>query len=225
MRPPIRKLRKSDIVWLAEHRCKAHSHDFLSHYDCFLREKPDTSPVVEKIGIFDIESTGLKSNWSHMLAWCIKDHNEDTIYEDLITRREARDKNDKRIVNSLVKKMRGYDRLITWYGTGHDLPYTRSRAIHHGLDFPAWKTLYHTDLYYVARAKLSLHSNRLQAVCQWFDIEAKVHPMTPDLWEKAGAGDKEALETILQHCREDVISTDNVFNRLLEHCQLQKRSV
>ena len=160
-----------------------------------------------------------------MLSWCIKDHGTDTIHEDLITKREARDKNDYRIIKSAVKAICRYDRIVTWYGANFDIPWTRSRAIKHGIEFPAFRDLYHTDLYYVARAKLALHSNRLAAVCQWFGIEAKTHPMTPTLWERAGAGNEEALHTILTHCREDVVSTDEVFKLLLVHTQLQKRSV
>ena len=225
MRPPIRKLTKKDMVWLAEHKCQAHSHDFLSHYDCFLREKPSTAPTIETVGVFDVETTGLRANWSHMLCWCIKEHGKDVIHEDLITKREARDKNDYRIIKSAVKEICKHDRIVGWYSSNFDIPYVRSRAIKHGIEFPAFKALYHTDLYYVARSKLALHSNRLQAVCEYFGIPAKEHRMTPDLWQRAGAGQQKALQDILFHCREDVISTDTVFDLLLKHTQLQKRSV
>lgn len=224
MEIPIRKLTKAQLVWLAEHNCR-HHHSYLSHYACFLAEAPDTSPLIENIGMFDIETTGLKANWSHMLCWCMKEHGSDTIHEDLITKREARDKNDYRIIKSAVKQIRKYDRICGWYSSNFDIPYVRSRAIKHGIPFPEFKSLYHTDLYYVARAKLALHSNRLQAVCEYFGIPAKEHRMTPDLWQRAGAGQEEALQDILFHCREDVISTDMVFDLLLKHTQLQRRSV
>ena len=225
MEVPARKLTKAEIVWLAENYCR-HRHTYLSHYSCFLSEKPDTSPLREKVGVFDLESTGLKSNWSHMLAWCIKEHNKDVIYEDVVTTREARDKNDKRIVKSAVSKIKEFDRTCGWYSSQFDIPYLRSRAIYHGINFPGYKEgLYHTDLYYIARAKLALHSNRLQAVCEYFGIPAKGHRMTPDLWRRAGAGQSEALATVLEHCREDVRSTDQVFLLLLKHLQLQKRSI
>jgi len=224
LRIPTRKLLKRDLVWLSENYCR-HRHTYLSHYSCFLAERPNTSPLIEKIGILDIETTGLKANWSHMLSWCIKDHNEDTIHHGLLTRREVRDKNDARIVKSVIKKMEEYDRLVTYYGTRFDLPYIRSRALAQGIDFPAYRDIYHTDMYYIARSKFAIHSNRLGAVCEFFGIEAKGHRMTPELWVRAGRGEQGALDTILLHNKEDVESTDEVFLMLLDHMLISKRSV
>lgn len=225
MKIPVRKLLKSDMVWLAEHNCVAHSHNFLSHYPCFLREKPDTAPLNEKIGIFDIETTSLKANYGHILCWCMKDRNSGKVYSDLITRREVRDKNDIRIVKSAVREIEKYDRVCGYYSSRFDIPFLRSRALYHQIPFPAYRDLYHTDLYFMARAKFALHSNRLGAICQFFGIEAKSHPMTPELWQKAGSGNEEALNTILLHCLEDIESTDKVFDLLLQHMLVSKRSI
>jgi len=199
--------------------------DFLGHYTCFLREKPDTSPLVENIGVFDIETTGLKANWSHMLCWCIKEQGKDIIHHDLITSREARDKNDTRIIKSAIKEMKKYDRIIGYYSSGFDIPYLRSRALEQGIDFPGYKDLYTTDMYFICRSKFRIHSNRLQAICEFFDIEAKNHPMTPKLWKRSGAGEQDALDEILIHCREDVESTDKVYQMLLSHMMVTKRSI
>ena len=222
---PIHRLLKKDLIWLGTHNCKAHGVVYISHYNCYLRENPEDSTMYEKVGIFDIETTGLKANWSHMLCWCMKEQGKNVIYKDLITRNKVRDKDDKKIVKSAVEEIEKYDRIITWYGSRFDLPYLRSRAIYHQIDFPSYKELYHTDLYYVARSKLSLHSNRLASVCQFFGIEAKNHPMTPNLWMRAGAGEKEALEEVLAHCREDTISTDTCWELLSKYSASMKRSI
>lgn len=221
---PVRKLLKRDVIWLSEHFCR-HGHTYLEHYSCFLQEKPDTSPMNEKIGIFDIETTGIMANWSHMLSWCIKEHNTSIIHYDLVTSREARDGNDKRIVKSAIKELAKYDRIVTFYGTRFDIPYTRSRALGQGLEFPSYKDLYHTDLYYVVRMKFRLHSNRLGSVCEFLGIEAKSHRMTPQLNRDAKAGRKEALGIVLLHNKEDVRSTDDVFNVSLDHMMVNKRSI
>lgn len=224
MRVPINRLLKKEMIWLGTHFCR-HGHTYLEHYNCFLEEKPITSPFQEKIGIFDIETTGLKANWSHMLCWCIKEHGKNIIHEDLITSRKARDKDDKKIIKSAVEEIKKYDRIIGWYSSRFDIPYIRSRAIFHGIEFPSYKELYHTDLYYLARNKLALHSNRLKSVCQFFEIKAKNHPMTPQLWIDSGAGKKEALKIVLMHCREDVCSTDMTYNILLKYSPATKRSI
>jgi len=155
----------------------------------------------------------------------MKDMDSGVIYSDMVTKREIRDKNDRRVIGSAVKEIEKYDRIVTWYGTKFDLPFVRSKSMKYGIEFPAYKDLYHTDLYYMCRSKMRLHSNRLQSFCEYLGIPAKEHRMTPELNEKCQAGDEEALGVILLHCEEDVNSTGEAFNRLLRHMMLQKRSV
>ena len=221
---PVRKLLKRDMVWLAENKCR-HGHTYLEHYACFLQEKPDTSPLTENVGIFDIETTGLVANWSQMFCWCMKEHGKNVIHEDLISKRAIRDKDDYKIVKSAVAEIEKYDRIVTWYGTRFDLPYVRSKALYFDIPFPRYQELYHTDLWYQSRSKLRLHSNRLGTVCQYFGIPAKGHPMTPDLSIRAGRGDSDALETVLEHCREDTIATDKCYDLLMDYSPANKRSI
>jgi len=214
---------KKDIIWLFDHNCK-HGHNYAEHYACFLAENPKNSPFQEKQGIFDIETTGLKANWSHLLCWCMKEV-DGIVTCDLITRKEARDKNDYRIIKSCVKEIRKFDRTMGWYSSRFDMPYVRSRAEFHNIPFPTYKEALHTDIYYIARSKLALHSNRLGSVCQFFGIEAKNHPMNPDLWMRAGRGDKDALEEVLTHCKEDVVSTDKSRELLMKYAAPTNRSI
>jgi uncharacterized protein YprB with RNaseH-like and TPR domain len=198
-------------------------------------EKPDTSPVKEKIGIFDIETTGLQANWSVMVSWCMLDHDTGDIAEDLIKRSEIRNRTDRRVIKSAIAEIKKYDRIITWYGSRFDVPYVRTKALYHkgreknkestAFNFPAFRDLYHTDLLYLSRSKLKLHSNRLESVCQYFGIPAKIHKMTPELNNDLQAGREHALIDVLEHCREDVWSTNEVFKMFMEHTMLHKRSI
>lgn len=223
LRVPARRLLKRDLVELSENFCR-HNHTYLEHYSCYLQEKPNLS-FQERIGIFDIETTGLLANWSVLAAWCILDHDSGKIVSDLVTGREIRDRTDKRLVKSACDELKKYDRIITWYGTRFDLPFVRTKALYHSIDFPAYKDLYHTDLLYVSRQKLRLHSNRLGNVCQYFKIPAKSHPMTPELNNDLQAGKQYALDDVLEHCKEDVWSTNEVFKKLLTHMLISKRSI
>ena len=224
LRCPVRRMLKRDLVWLGENFCR-HSHTYLSHYSCFLTEKPDTSPMIEKMGIFDIETTGLKANWGEMVSWCMLDHNTGKITYDLVTREEIRDREDKRIVKSASAEIKKYDRIMTWYGSRFDVPYVRTKALFHKIDFPAYRDLYHTDLLYISRSKLRLHSNRLEAVCEYFGIPAKTHKMTPKLNHDLQIGKEYALNDVLEHCKEDVWSTNEVFKMFIKHMMMAKRSI
>ena len=224
MRVPVRRVLKKDLVWFGEHFCR-HNHTYLEHYSCFLSEKPSTAPMCEKIGVFDIETTGLPANWSIMAAWCLLDHDTGKIVSDTITRGEMRDRTDRRIIKSACKELAKWDRVVTSYGSRFYIHYVRTKALYHEINFPAYRDLYHTDLLYVSRQKLRLSSNRLEAVCQYFEIPAKGHKMTPKLNNELQAGKPEAIDTVLKHCEEDVWSTNEVFVKMLDHMLITKRSI
>jgi len=224
MRVPVRRVLKKDLIWFGENFCR-HGHTYLEHYSCFLMEKPSTAPMQEKIGVFDIETTGLLANWGIMVSWCMLDHDTGKIEYDITTRGEMRDRTDERIIKSACKELRKYDRIIGWYSSRFDIPFVRTKALYHKIDFPAYRDLYHTDLLYASRQKLKLSSNRLEAVCQYFEIPAKHHKMTPRLNNELQAGKQEAIDDVLEHCKEDVWSTNEVYKMLLDHMLITKRSI
>ena len=225
MKAPIRKLKKTDIEWLSDHLCKAHSMDYLSHYNCFIKEKPPESPFQERIGFLDIESTGLKGNWDFMLCYCIKVLDGEILGRHLTTHEIIHYKFDKNLTEELISEVKKFDRITTYYGSRFDIPFIRTRAEKWELDFPAYRDLWQTDCYDIAKQKLLLHSTRLEQVCKLMDIPSKGHKLEPDIWQKAQAGHKESLEWIFTHCQEDVTSLEAVWKRLQKYTIPQKRSI
>ena len=109
-----------------------------------------------------------------------------------------------------------YSRVVVYWGRDrrHDLPFLRSRALKYGIDFPLYKSLYVTDVYDWAKGKLSLHSYRLQVVCEYLGIPAKQHPLDGDRWLAASIGDEKALKYIWDHNVEDVVALEPVYDYL-----------
>ena len=70
----LNRMKKDDIIWLAKHKCK-HSHSYLEHQKCLENEQPDMSPVRERVGFLDIESTGLNANWDYVISYAILGNN------------------------------------------------------------------------------------------------------------------------------------------------------
>src|SRR3990167_9513461 len=101
---PVGRLPAKKIKELAAKRC-SHSHTFLEHYNCYLRE----SPAEERIGFFDIEASNLDANFGIMLSYCIKDSQSDKIYEDCLTKEDAFGNLDKRIVKNCIKDLLRFD--------------------------------------------------------------------------------------------------------------------
>jgi uncharacterized protein YprB with RNaseH-like and TPR domain len=65
----------------------------------------------------------------------------------------------------------------------------------------------------------------LATACQTFDISAKGHPLNPDVWQDAMTGEREALKYILEHNREDVVSLEELYDRVIDYTQLRKTSL
>ena len=120
---PVGKLKKKEIVWLGNHKCK-HGHTYLEHYSCFTSEiaskhewEPGSNiPIPHRIGYFDIESTGFQADFSIMLCYCIKDSMSDKIYGRCINRKEMQKDLDYNIVKSCIEDLKKFDRVVTYYG-------------------------------------------------------------------------------------------------------------
>ena len=224
MKPPIRRLTKAQIEWLNEHYCK-HGHTYLHDYSCLLSESPADSPFHEKVGYLDIESTGLKGNWDFMLAYCLKAQGGEILGRHLTQQEITHYKFDKDLTKELISNVNKFDRVITYYGTKFDIPFIKTRAEKWGLNFPSYRDLWATDVYYIAKANLLLHSTRLMHVCDLLGIPSKGHKLDPDIWQKAQSGHVPSLEWIFQHCSEDVISLEMAHERLKKYTLPAKRSI
>lgn len=208
---PVSRLKKQEIVWLASHRCK-HAHTYLEHYSCYLNENPNRG----RTGYFDIETSNLNANYGIMYCYCIKDSDSDKIYERTITPKELKSKDmDKNVIKQLIKDLSLFDRIVTYYGTKFDIPYSRSRAVHHGIPFPAYGEIIHTDCYYIVRNKFKLNSNRLATACEFLLGNTLKTTINFDYWIRAMGGDKEALSYITEHCRYDVVDLERLYNLVI----------
>lgn len=180
-----------------------------------------------RIGFIDIEASDLKSNVGIMLSWAIKDK-DGGVEWDAITREEAIDwdEQDRRIAESLAEALTGYDMLCGWYSTNFDIPAIRTRMEWWEIDNPLeYGDRIHYDLYYTARSKLNLHSNRLESVANFFGIEMEYKDLTPYDWKKARLGYPDAIDYIVKHNIEDVEVTEQVFHKLKRFKKLTRKSV
>jgi uncharacterized protein YprB with RNaseH-like and TPR domain len=217
----LQRMKKDDIVKMAGKRC-AHGHSLFEHPSCMEKE---LRGGVERIGILDIESSNLNASFGYIISYCIKEL-DGNIIERVITEKEIRDGvMDKNLVQELIEDLQKFTRIITYYGMRFDIPFIRTRAVRHGLDFPLYRAINHTDIYFTMKHKFKIHSNRLGAVCEFFDIPAKDHMLKPDIWQAAMAGNKAALEYILQHNREDVDSTELLYKKVMGFSPVKNTSI
>ena len=224
---PVRQLRKMDLEWLGTHHCKKHGHSYLEHYQCYVAEKPDDSPFIERIGYFDIEASNLNADFGYMFSYCIV-ASDGQMEGRVLTPSEIRSgKFDEKLCTEMCSNLRDFHRIVVFYGGDHrfDLPFVRTRSIKHGCDFPLYKEIYCTDLWPICRNKLKLSSNRLANVCKFFGIEAKTHPMDYDIWCRAQSGDQKSLDYIWEHNVEDSKSLKEAYELLIPYARAGRTSI
>ena len=166
------------------------------------------------IGYLDIETTGLKANVDIMLSWAIKTRDKDEIVSDVIRKSEVfNGKYDYRIMKSLIKALKNYDLIMTYYGTGFDVPFMRTRALDHDLPFPQFRSLSHKDIYYLVRNKLQLTRSSLKTATQFLGIDGKTN-LDPRVWRDARYGNKDALKYVFDHNVADVEILEDLHKKI-----------
>jgi len=235
-------------------RC-VHRHDIDHHASCFLAGKVNqdqANTLYEKngkpwyhldglkIGYLDIESDGLKADFSTMLSWCIKEKDGPVTF-DAVTKDELfSGVSDQRIVESCVNEMLKYKIIVTYYGTGFDVPFLRAKALHYNQYFPSYineeqllkngntkivtvPELYHFDLFYVVKSKLCISRKSLDNACDYLGIPGKT-PIDKEMWRRAKYGDPAALNEVISHNVGDVEILEQLHNRLEPFAKFTRKS-
>jgi len=215
------KMKKAELLDMFRGRCK-HGHRYVEHPACYLKEKKDKEL---RVGYLDIETSNLKANFGIMLSYAIKEKGSKKLYCSTINKKEIDDGTlDKRIVRDCISDMKKFDVVMGYYSTKFDIPFIRSRAMYWGIEFPMYGELLHKDIWYMVRAKMCLHSNRLESACKHLGIEGKTH-IESIHWIRALSGDKKALAYILDHNKKDVIILEKLHNRIKEFTRNINRSI
>jgi uncharacterized protein YprB with RNaseH-like and TPR domain len=208
-------------------RC-VHRHNGLplesEHPRCYDQAKG----LTEKLAFFDIECTGLKSDFGIILCYSLRGEMGDNVANTITPEEMRSGVFDKRLLKQLCQDLKKYDRIITWNGRKFDVPFVLSRCILHKIkDFPLYKEIYHTDALEIARYRLAtLHSKRLGIVAGFYGIKAKEHPLEPTIWLRCLSGDVDSLKFVQTHCNEDTQTLLEVWKKVIEpYAKLNKTSI
>jgi len=218
------RMPKNDILWQYNHYCR-HGHRYSEHPTCFLEEYADKLATIQRSACLDIETTNLSADFGYILCYSIKELDGEITHRSITPQEIKTYKFDEPLMRQFLKDIRGIDKVITYYGSNFDIPFLRSRALRFNIPFPGWKELLSTDVYYIARAKLRTHRKRLEVVADLMGIPSKQHRLNPEVWQRAQAGSKQALDYIQTHCDEDVITLEAVYERLINFRSENKTSI
>lgn len=180
-----------------ECRCK-HRHLYIEHPNCFKKEILEKDGELKE-GYLDIETTGFEADYHHILTYVIKYRGEDKYETGQITKEDLESGEfDKRVCKKLITDLNKFDIIYTYYGTGFDIPFMRSRCLHWELEFPEFGTIQHKDVYYITKRLLKLHRYSLASATRFLGIEGKNHVLGKK-WMLARLGNKAALKYVMYH--------------------------
>lgn len=156
---------------------------------------------------FDIETSNLSASIGEILCACVK-----TLNGPIKTFVADTNTGDKQLCIDMRDYLETFDYVYGFYSLKFDLPYLNTRLIIHG-ERPI-DSIRHIDVYYTARHKLKLHSNKLAIVAETLlGHDDKTRVIGP-IWLKAIRGDPESIFYIIDHCQRDVKVLEDVFNQL-----------
>lgn len=168
-----------------------------------------------RICMFDLECTNLKANYGFALCASYKYTtskyvNTFSIFDGPEFQEDPT--NDRYVIESIAEVLSNSDIIVGHYSTRFDLPYIQARLLFHGLPIVNPR-IPHIDTWRIARQKLALSSNRLQAITEHLGFEDKT-ALKSRIWVKAMSGDRASIEYIVEHCEQDVKVLEEVYTQL-----------
>lgn len=168
-----------------------------------------------KVLFLDIEATNLSASMGYLLCVGLKWAHErkPRVFRVDETYEWKKDKTDDTgLLNAIEPYILEADVVVHHFGDIYDLPFIQTRRLMKG--FGPLPDVATVDTWRIARKKLKFHSNRLDAIINSLGCPFQKTPVLWDGWMKAMAGDTKAINYVVEHCRQDILSLEWVYNKL-----------
>ena len=180
-----------------------------------------------KIGLFDLETLPLEGfawrmwdvNFSAdqvisgtgLLSWAGKFLNESEMYSDILTPKEAKVKDDKRITKSCWEFLDKCDIVCGHNLTDFDSRVARTFFLKY--DLPPIKYV-QIDTLKIAKHNLKMDSNKMAFINKYLGIRQKIETEGFPLWRDCRAGDVDALRRMREYNEGDVLALEELYYKL-----------
>lgn len=189
-------------------------------------KQQDLNQPAFRMACWDIEATGLAATFGGLFCATIKVLGQPpkVFRIDEMPNYKKEPWNDNILAKKIRDELENNHLVIGYNSFNYDLPFLNSRLIFHR-DKVVSPTVKHADLLAVSRYRMRLHSNSLESLLEHLKAENRKTKLEPDLWRRAAAGDKKALDEIVTHNIQDVVALEEAFLRLLPFIDIQFRLV
>ena len=149
---------------------------------------------------------------SHMLshAWCWGEDGE--VFSSILTPKEALTKDDERIVLEAWSLFDQADIIVAHNGKRFDVNKCNGYFLKYGLPKPSpFKVI---DTLEIAKKNFNLPFKSLEYLAKFLDVELKLDAGGIETWIGCERGDQEALDTMVEYNRGDIITLREIHKRL-----------
>jgi len=187
-------------------------------------DKPEV-PAPPNVLIMDIETSLMTFfGWSpgkqyvgpeqiiddwHILSWSCKWLFEPDVYSDVLTPEEAKNRDDKRVVESMWHFLDKADIIIAHNGKRFDVRKLNARYMIH--DMIPYSPIVVIDTLLIMRSVALMSSNKQDELAKRFGLQRKVEHEGYDLWKKCYYGDPESLLKMEEYNRGDVTGLEELY--------------
>lgn len=154
-----------------------------------------------------ISHDNIINDW-RMLSWSGKWLFDSEMMSDVLTPREAVERDDKRIMESLYKVVDKADVIIAHNGQRFDIRRMNARLLGNGLKRPSPYQI--IDTLKASQREFALSSHRLDYLGRFLTNKGKMDTDF-ELWKRCVRGESEALSYMEKYNREDVLLLEEVY--------------
>jgi uncharacterized protein YprB with RNaseH-like and TPR domain len=121
---------------------------------------------------------------------------------------------DSKLCVAIANELSKYNCIVTWNGKQFDVPFLNARLAKYG--FPAFKPQFHIDLmYYAGGVSMRIGSRKLLNVQKFLGLEDEKTDMKWETWQLAATGNKKAMDSVVEHCEQDVKVLAQAYDRMI----------
>jgi uncharacterized protein YprB with RNaseH-like and TPR domain len=165
-----------------------------------------------RVTFWDIEAAVLSANFGRLLCCSFIDLDSDEVQTFRHDQRKYRGVNaidDSKLAIAIRDRLEAADICVGWNSILYDAPFVNARLALAGqrpIRLTKDNGTMHIDPMYYANggASLRIGSKKLDTVSKFFQLEEQKTPLTGPIWALASAGDKEAMNQVVEHCEADV---------------------
>jgi hypothetical protein len=166
------------------------------------------------VAIFDLETSNLNADFGIILCGVVKPYKgKPRVFriDDYPLYKKDR-ANDREVTKAIRDELGEYDLWVSYNGKRFDVPFLNTRLMVHGFERMAPQK--HSDIYWLARYRLKLHSARLAVVQEFFGLKKHKTRIDGMHWARAMAGYRKDMDYIVDHCVKDVQVLEEVYVKM-----------